>query len=92
MSNKNRRLADFGEVAKSPTDNTSNNNSENIKSKTLKEIINPKRSNTVYTGVYIEEDLSKLLNDLQQKGQRGVKSATVNLALRELFKKEGYLK
>jgi len=91
MSNKERRLMGFDEVAKSPTDNASNNNIENVNSSTLKEILNTKRSNTVYTGVYIEEDLSKILNSLQQRGQRGVKSATVNLALRELFKKEGYL-
>ncbi|MDI3235951.1 hypothetical protein QK289_13120 [Exiguobacterium antarcticum] len=89
MSNKDRKLAGFDDVAKNPNDNT--NNSENIKSNTLKEIINTKKSNTVYTGVYIEEDLSKLLNSFQQRGQRGVKSATVNHALRELFKKEGYL-
>lgn len=91
MSNKERKLKGFNEVAKDPFDNTSNNNSENVNNSALKEILSAKRSNTVYTGFYIEEDLSKILNSLQQRGQRGVKSATVNLALRELFKKEGYL-
>ncbi|WP_215148911.1 hypothetical protein [Exiguobacterium sp. s91] len=91
MSNEERKLKSFNEVANDPCNNASNNNSENVNNSALKEILNTKRSNTVYTGFYIEEDLSEILNSLQQRGQRGVKSATVNLALRELFKKEGYL-
>lgn len=91
MNNKNKKLRGFDQVAKDPFDNANNKDSENVNNSALKAILNTKRSNTVYTGIYIEEDLSKVLNSLQQPGQRGIKSATVNLALRELFKKEGYL-
>lgn len=91
MSNEESKLKSFNEVANDPFNNASNHNSENVNNSALKEILNTKRSNTVYTGFYIEEDLSEILNSLQQRGQRGVTSATVNLALRELFKKEGYL-
>lgn len=91
MSNKERRLKGFNEVANDPFDNASNNINENVNNSVLKEILNTKRSNTVYTGFYIEENLAKKLNGFKQKGQRGVKSATVNLALRELFKREGHL-
>lgn len=90
MSKKNRTIAGFEEVAK-PFNNASDNDSENVNNSALKAILNTKKNETVYTGVYLEADLAKVLNSLQQPGQRGVKSATVNLALRELFKKEGYL-
>lgn len=66
ISNKERKLKGFDEVAKNPFENASNNESENVNKSALKAILNSKRINTVYTGVCIDEDLSKILNSLQQ--------------------------
>lgn len=50
MSNIQKRLKGFDVVSNNPFNNTSNNNSKNVNNSTLKEILNAKRSNTVYTG------------------------------------------
>ncbi|MDF2788591.1 MAG: hypothetical protein K0S80_1689 [Neobacillus sp.] len=46
---------------------------------------------TVLTGIYLEKDISQILNDLAKQGSRGAKSKIVNKALRAIFVEKGLL-
>jgi hypothetical protein len=48
-------------------------------------------NNTVLTGIYLQKDLAKALDNLAKKGGRGAKSRIVNEALRAVFKEKGLL-
>jgi hypothetical protein len=43
------------------------------------------------TGIYLQEDVSQILNRLSKKGGRGAKSKIVNESLRSVFKDKGLL-
>ena len=50
-----------------------------------------KVNSTVLTGIYLQEDLSQILDRLAKKGGRGAKSRIVNEALRAIFNEKGLL-
>ncbi|MDE3841215.1 hypothetical protein C0966_18360 (plasmid) [Bacillus methanolicus] len=50
-----------------------------------------KENETVLTGIYIQKDLSQVLDRLSKKGGRGAKSKIVNEALRTIFTDKGLL-
>ncbi len=50
-----------------------------------------KVNSTVLTGIYLQEDLSHILDRLAKKGGRGAKSRIVNEALRAVFNEKGLL-
>lgn len=50
-----------------------------------------KENETVLTGIYLQKDLSQVLDRLAKKGGRGAKSKIVNEALRTIFTDKGLL-
>jgi hypothetical protein len=46
---------------------------------------------SVLVGIYLQKDLSQILDKLAKKGGRGAKSRIVNEALRAIFKEKGLL-
>jgi hypothetical protein len=46
---------------------------------------------TVLTGIYLQKELSQMLDRLAKKGGRGSKSRIVNEALRKVFSEKGLL-
>jgi hypothetical protein len=51
----------------------------------------PKKTDLQLHGIYLEPDLSKLLNRLSKQGGRGAKTRIVNDAMRKYFKEKGLL-
>jgi hypothetical protein len=51
----------------------------------------PKKTDLQLHGIYLEPDLSKLLNKLSKQGGRGAKTRIVNDAMRKYFKEKGLL-
>ncbi|MDP4085787.1 MAG: hypothetical protein Q8934_14370 [Bacillota bacterium] len=84
-----------------PNENEDINNNVNINNKPqersyLDTLIEgkAKKSNeaeTVLTGIYLQKDLSKILDSLAKKGGKGAKSRIVNEALRSIFIEKGLL-
>lgn len=50
-----------------------------------------KKQGTTLTGVYLENDILKVLDQLAKKGGRGAKSKLMNEALRKLFTEKGLM-
>lgn len=80
--------------------NVSDNNDANVnveepKEDYLDKLIEGKAKRTEsdknLTGIYLEKDLSQILDRLAKKGGRGAKSRIVNEALRSVFKKKGLI-
>lgn len=77
------------------------NNNANVSSDDKKQVdyldaliegrMRKKENETVLTGVYIQKDLSQVLDRLAKKGGRGAKSKIVNEALRTIFTDKGLL-
>lgn len=51
--------------------------------------VKKKENETVLTGIYLQKDLSQILDHLAKKGGRGAKSRIVNEALRTVFNDKG---
>lgn len=71
------------------------NNNVNDNGDYLDQIINSAKKKKSFeqkpTGIYLQEDISKILNDLAKKGGRGAKSRIVNEALRAVFTEKGLI-
>lgn len=76
MARSKRTLAGFDQVA-------GNNNNNNIDSD-IESIINDDKEKPVFHGVYLEPEVSRMLDALT-KGKKGAKSRLVNEALRKIM-------
>ncbi|NRD81136.1 hypothetical protein HPT25_27990 [Bacillus sp. BRMEA1] len=72
-----------------------NDNKQEVKMDYLDKLIegNTKKNenSSVLTGIYLQKDLSVILDRLAKKGGRGAKSKIVNEALRSVFMEKGLL-
>lgn len=76
-------------------ENENNNNNDESHGDYLDKLIEgnaKKKSNeTVLTGIYLQKDISQILDRLAKKGGRGAKSKIVNEALKAVFTEKGLL-
>lgn len=74
--------------------NEKNNNAESpgdYLDKLIEGNTKKKSNETVLTGIYLQKDISQILDRLAKKGGRGAKSKIVNEALKTIFEDKGLL-
>ncbi|BBI30739.1 hypothetical protein [Cohnella abietis] len=90
---KNGSIASFGDVAKGLSNTNANinvNASVNINGTFIDQIVD-KQESSVLMGLYIKNDIAKVLNALAKKAGRGGKSKVANEALKKIFIEAGLM-
>lgn len=90
-------IAGFGDVAMPANDQNTNANidaSANVNANTNSAFVDEitgRRESSILMGLYIKDDIAKVLNQLAKKAGTGGKSRVVNEALRKVFTEIGML-
>lgn len=105
MARKNKNLAGFGDVANiDVNDNINSDNNNEVRTVEIETTGNKegfldqliegnqkKKKQAKVTGIYLEPEVEKTLDQLAKKGGKGAKSKIVNEALRLVFEQKGLI-